>query len=108
MVNPNNREAWYRFEPEFGSFCGCARVGEWEPECLEVGKVFEEGFEVWDFGEDGVGLGLQLQQSINGGACNWCEVVFGVFFLKKKKIIFKQFLSLKFLGVQKKTKNKII
>jgi hypothetical protein len=32
---------------------------------LKVGEVLGEGGEVWVLGEDGVGLGLQLEQSVN-------------------------------------------
>jgi hypothetical protein len=35
-------------------------------EGLKVGEGLGEGGEVWVLGEDGIGLDLQLEQSVNG------------------------------------------
>jgi hypothetical protein len=50
-------------------FEGVVAVGfvEGVDESLKVGEVLGEGGKVWVLGEDGVGLGLQLEQSVNGG-----------------------------------------
>jgi hypothetical protein len=49
-------------------FEGVVAVGfvEGVDEGLKVGEVLGEGGEVWVLGEDGVRLGLQLEQSVNG------------------------------------------
>jgi hypothetical protein len=49
-------------------FEGVVDVGfvEGVDEGLKVGEVLGEGGEVWVLGEDGVGLGLQLEHSVNG------------------------------------------